>query len=1666
GYENWWSYVNQDLGAGGKASVNVANGNLVVQATDSTPVQGHGRFAYVLRRTYNSQDTGNLLTALPPAVYSLPDAAPIGAGWRLNVDELGDGIVDGAVADGILVPPLSGLANAALDVTLVDEDGTHHVFTPNGLAANGIPILGNNITPASDLLDLVPQALLRATSSDNICVDETFNSPAGVHLALWRYLEVTPASSSTPCTWASSNPPVVMGFGAMRPDRLRFEFSGTGQLLDETDGAGNDLRYAYRFQPTTSVALGNLLAVYEPRSCAATVNSTQDTVSLTPQGCRALTFSYPSSTETDVSDPGGRTTEYLRNPSNQLVEVKNVQAGSAYQYTYSTVAASCGSIYGQLCSASDLNLATSNTTSPCATTSSPQHITCFTYAAPASGLGLPQVSTITDRRGYSTAFTYTHATTVNACSTTTTDYVTADRSGERQRFECIDPAGSVGEIDQGNTSDTYQHQTLNFWDTGGQYTCVKPTSMTDHNLCRSFRLTLNGAQTAEDTSSTYNPEGQLLIQAKCQQASDPGANGTANTYPPQPCQAAPLYTTYGYQAEYTMGDGTQPASVEDTVAGSGADTEGARPTGHAGTLYVLSDKTQSVTPNGNAVGGSYVYFVTSYIVDNNQAATPDAVATAAACGPSSSVNGVPCATNPTAGGTIRSVFCPGTANNSGLVCETDAPSKITRYEYDSFGQKVAMVTPNAVASSQASGNSAPSGYMYVYYADSQLDLSRSVSAGGWLLATADPTGNFVADAYDQAGNLTRTWDRNATAAPNCTDSITNQACTPASFPNSISPSSNAASQYAETLHGSGARPYAAPWRFVLSQRDPLGFVTAYTVDGDGNQGTIRPQNGTLTNSSAYDIMQQFDAADELTSHLLPQEASGNHATFYSYDAFGNKATMTSPNGVLTAYQYDSVNRLTTTEFTRSAWPADTTTVPPACRESAAGDAPIPAGFILCFTRSSYDGVDNKTASSDGNAQVTSYVFDSLHRTALTIGPRQVNGAGTTTQTSYDADGNVRWVCSPREFTDPGHTSCSGAGPNPYSTQHVYDSLDMLRQTITYRIVGGVTQTQTTAYTYDADGNQMTVTDPNGHTTTTTYDVLDRKTLQRVPRDGGSSNVTQWFYDPAGNVTTLDQPDGPSTGSGADGNLVVDGSTNGASNPYVIPAGKNYTNVTLQNSAVVAAQPYDGSSDGSGIVQITASGTVSVCGTCQITVAGRGPAGGPGGLGGGRNCGLTTCDGPTAGAPGNGLGGGGGAATGTWDGGPGGGGGHATAGQTGTVPPYNALTASYIAGPAPGGGAYGSPSMAPADVSVSGMGSGGGGGGGDGGTSSCTCASGGNGGAGGGLVRIVANTVTLAGGIDASGAAGQSTVPNSLEAASGPGGGGSGGSIWLSAESITIQSGVGLVTTGGQGGSGANTTGFGLTVAGNGSGGYVRLDAAYLSNQGNVVAQSAQTTYHRYTDYKYDADNHLTDTVQGADNPVAKLAGLPSGDGGQNMRTRTLYDPEGRVSEQFDPRAFTASVTNPDPSFMVRTDYDYDERPAALWVPRYDASAHSDIGLSSTQTSQCPTGANPQVYPSSIGLCVTRVGYDYNGNRISLRLPTSNGSDNRYVIYSYTNDNLVGSISAPNPASNGSQETVQTTVYDGDGKVVGQTDALGSQQVTAYTPDELVQSVTNQPNGPL
>jgi RHS repeat-associated protein len=765
----------------------------------------------------------------------------------------------------------------------------------------------------------------------------------------------------------------------------------------------------------------------------------------------SLTYTtWASGPEVDVTDPAGRVTKYQQDSGGHLLNVLNPDSSnSALHYTYG----GCSGSAEQLCSATDANGSSIS----------------VSYATAALGPAI--VHQISTRVGTATTFTYA----ADGSSTV------ADTGTERRRFAAIDSAGRVGEIDEGDTSGNWLRITLDTWDSAG---CRQPDSGTDNNLCDALLLALNNGATLDaHIVYTYNDEGGVVIK---DQSATPSPD---------------ILTTSSYAAQYVESSGTVRA-FSDSITGSGHVSSGSSGRRDNTTVYVVSDQTGSLSPNGNAAGSGYAAYQTTYTVDANNTVGAGLVIGA---------------TNP----------CSGSGVNSGRVCQSAGPSRdgvhatVTSYMFDAYGQNTAMTTPDVNAGSQ-SGYS----YAYTYFSDTDFDLTGTTHAGGWLRAVTDPTGKpsgtpfgpFVAYGYDAAGNVVRTWARNATAGhTNVTD-----------FPGSLAlPTNNA---YSETVYGAGTGnlAYSNPWRYAVRTRDALGNVTSYSLDKNGNRLAIRPPRGNVAGNASYDVVQSFDANDHVKTVQQPVEAllNGSPHTTNTYDQYGNLASTQNPDGNFTTFSYDAANRAVGTNWTRGQTIQMAT--PQGCRASASGDLPIPSGYIVCSKATTYDGVDNVVGvanpgqANDGTGSTvqTIYHFDAAHRQVRADAPRY-DGTyrSLETDTVYDQDGNVTESCPPREFIE-GSTHCVN-GLDHWSTHKVYNAADLLVSSAAYNSAdqGGATW-ETTSYTYDADGNRLTVADPRGgnHVTTNAYDVLDRLRSTSVPRDSVPANntVTSFGYDPSGN----------------------------------------------------------------------------------------------------------------------------------------------------------------------------------------------------------------------------------------------------------------------------------------------------------------------------------------------------------------------------------------------------------------------------------------------------------------------------------------------------------------------------------------------------------------------
>jgi RHS repeat-associated protein/uncharacterized repeat protein (TIGR01451 family) len=1031
GTEPWWAYVTRSIGPLGTAAMNVGDGNLVITQDDSTPIPGQGRLVLQPRRVYSSQTSG----------YGTPPNA-FGSGWTIDFESW-TGTPSGVAGVGALYVPPAESVTATHPITVVDDGGSRQVVTLQPLATpiNVTAISTSNPTAAETV---VPRVLSLDTSHyDHICVDEVAARTSGVHLGMWRYTELQAASTSTPCTAAAGTTPVVLGWGAERPDRVRYEFAWDGHKLDAVDGNGNEVRYAYATAPAANASLGMPASVTELASGRAFRIST-------------------SGSQTTVVDPAGRSTVYTFDSSSRLTSVANPD-GHGLTYSYG-----CSALATQICSTTDPR----------------GDATSFTYTTTWSDgtavLGPPKLATIADRQGATTTLAHVHLP----------DSVTADLGVERTRYSAFDPSGSAGEVDgidmTNSSSPVTLHQTLLTWDTGsGAPACNQPDAAVDHNLCRSFRETLDGKATAEDTAYTYNPVGQVAVERQCLASSDSTAPSACA--PSTVASVTSRDTTHAYTAQYVEA-GSSAVVYRDSLSGGGAvssptPTNGTR--WDASTLYALYDQAASLSPRGNAPGltsSQVAPFLSTVAVDGGVDRNPNIQATS----------------NP----------CSGTVFNTGDVCATTSPLNATTgagstvaMTYDQYGNLLTLRTADAYA---AGSNQQ---YVFDHFWNTDHDLSGTTSAGGWVRSITDPYGHVTAYGYDAAGNRVRTWD------PDATNGIATS-----SFPGTAaSPPSQA---YSETRYDSAPTPFSGPWRYGLSQRDAVGDVTSYGLDADGNQTTIRPPRGTAAgNVTTYDVVQTFDKRDMLLTRQTPAEAAKSVGPWrYGYDAFGNRTSTTDPDGVVTVTMYDAVNRPITSKFTRGPW--NSTVAPAACSQSSSSDAPIPAGRILCKRTLSYDGVDNAVAAGDANAQVTMVSFDGVHDEVSRTVPRHSGGVVTVrTDHVYDLDGNVTSICQPRAFTDGGASTCSSSAAQPYREDRTYDDQGNLLTDTTYR---GSTA-DATSTDYDADRNATLVQDANGHLQRMTYDFLDHALTTSRQRDGSNWVTTTSSYDPAGRLVSKGTP---------------------------------------------------------------------------------------------------------------------------------------------------------------------------------------------------------------------------------------------------------------------------------------------------------------------------------------------------------------------------------------------------------------------------------------------------------------------------------------------------------------------------------------------------------------
>jgi RHS repeat-associated protein len=350
--------------------------------------------------------------------------------------------------------------------------------------------------------------------------------------------------------------------------------------------------------------------------------------------------------------------------------------------------------------------------------------------------------------------------------------------------------------------------------------------------------------------------------------------------------------------------------------------------------------------------------------------------------------------------------------------------------------------------------------------------------------------------------------------------------------------------------------YAYDGGRLLTITDPAGLITTLTYGG--------PRLQRITDPAGRQTLFQYDAAGNLTRITNPDSSFMT----YVYDANGHVTQATDERGNTTTYSYDFAGRfLQSTRpggVTRALTPSKLQGLADTAGGQGTATNPAPVVQSQDATSSLTDGKGNSTrfaldslgqtiSQTDALGNTTSFVRDS---NGLPTKITRPNGGVTTM--SYDSKGNLLASTDPAGATtiftyepnfnqvssirDPkGNTTTINYDPkgNPIEiidalgtrTQMTYDSRGLL--TSVTSAVGKPEQT-TTSFTYDSNGNLLTTTDPLANVTTLVYD-----SVGNVIRSTDAENrITQFTYDTRNRLVSVLDPNLQVTQYGYDpkGNL--------------------------------------------------------------------------------------------------------------------------------------------------------------------------------------------------------------------------------------------------------------------------------------------------------------------------------------------------------------------------------------------------------------------------------------------------------------------------------------------------------------------------------------------------
>jgi RHS repeat-associated protein len=414
-----------------------------------------------------------------------------------------------------------------------------------------------------------------------------------------------------------------------------------------------------------------------------------------------------------------------------------------------------------------------------------------------------------------------------------------------------------------------------------------------------------------------------------------------------------------------------------------------------------------------------------------------------------------------------------------LLATTDALGRTTRYEYDALNRMIKRVLPLGMAE------------LYTY------------DQVGNRVTESDFRGKQTGYEYDSMNRLVRKTPDPSLGEP------------------PVSLTYHPVGQRASMMDSSGTTFYTYDARHrLLSKQTPQGTLT-YTYDAVGNVASVRSSN-----ANGVSVDYTYDDLDRIESVVDNRLAGGT--TTYSHDAVGNTLGITLPNGVQTAYAYDSLYRATQVNHS--------------------------GGGALASYAQTLDPTGRRLSVAEHNGRAVNYSYDALYRlTSETVAGDPAAAANGSVAYNYDPVGNRLSRTSTLAAV---HSATSAYDANDRLTADAYDANGNTRSGsgFTYTndfedrirsVNGGAIR-----FVYDGDGNRVSKT-VGGVTTRylvddlsptrysqvveelvagavgRTYTYGERQISQSQQRDG-AWQASFYGHDAHGNVRFLTDGDGAVT----------------------------------------------------------------------------------------------------------------------------------------------------------------------------------------------------------------------------------------------------------------------------------------------------------------------------------------------------------------------------------------------------------------------------------------------------------------------------------------------------------------------------------------------------------